>query len=219
MFTGIIQTTGIVSGLEKKGSETRMRISQVQAFDALSLGESIAVNGVCLSVEDFGRDWFYVYASAQTMGVTNLGALRHGDRVNLERALCLRDRLGGHLVSGHVDCLGKITAVDKAGESVIYTVSFPEHFSMQVIDKGSVALDGVSLTVIGCGPDFLKVNIIPATRKESTVSEWTKGSLVNMETDIIGKYVEKMLGARINDRNNTKSESRITGNFLREHGF
>ncbi len=219
MFTGIIQTIGIVSGLEKKGSETRMRISPVEAFKSLNLGESIAVNGVCLSVEDFDRDRFYVYASAQTMGVTNLGNLRFGDKLNLERALSLSDRLGGHLVSGHVDCQGKITSVEKTGESIIYTVSFPEKFARQVIDKGSVALDGISLTVIDCGPDFLRVNIIPATLKETTVSGWTKGSLINMETDIIGKYVEKMLGARIKDGEVPKSESRITGNFLREHGF
>ncbi len=219
MFTGIIQTTGAVAGLEKKGPETRMRISPDQVFAELNLGESIAVNGVCLTVEDFGKDWFYVYASSQTMNVTNLGILKHGHKVNLERALSLGDRLGGHLVSGHVDCQGKISAVEKAGESIIYTISFPELHSRQVIDKGSVALDGISLTVIGCGPDFLKVNIIPATLKETAVSGWTKGSLVNMETDIIGKYVEKMLGPWIKNEKPPKPESRITGDFLRQHGF
>lgn len=219
MFTGIIQTTGAVSGLEKKGTETRMRITPVRAFKSLVLGESIALNGVCLSVEDFGKDWFYVYASTQTMSVTNLGALKHGDKLNLERALSLGDRLGGHLVSGHVDCLGKISFIEKAGESVIYTISFPGDYSRQVIDKGSVALDGISLTIIDCGADYLRVNIIPATRKETTISGWTMGSLLNMETDLIGKYVENMLGSWIKDKSDPKPESRITGSFLREHGF
>ncbi|MFP4455454.1 MAG: riboflavin synthase [Desulfonatronovibrio sp.] len=218
MFTGIIQTIGTVSGLENKGSETRLRISPRQAFKSLSLGESIAVNGVCLTVEDFGKDWFYAYASAQTLSITNLGGLGYGSRVNLERALSLGDRLGGHLVSGHVDCLGKVSSVEKAGESIIYTISFPERFSSQVIDKGSVTLDGISLTITGCGPGYLTVNIIPATRKETIVSQWTKGGLVNMETDLIGKYVEKMLGSR-SGQSNEQSGSRITGDFLREHGF
>jgi riboflavin synthase len=219
MFTGIIQTTGVVSGLEKKGPEIRMKISLESTFQNLSRGESIAVNGVCLTVEDFGRDWFYVYASSQTMKITNLGSLKHGHKVNLERALSLGDRLGGHLVSGHVDCLGKIISIEKAGESIIYTISFPEQYSRQVIDKGSVALDGISLTVIECGSDFLIVNIIPATQKETTVSDWTKGSRVNMETDLIGKYVEKMLGSAVTGKSDQKPESRITGDFLREHGF
>ncbi|MFO7728847.1 MAG: riboflavin synthase [Desulfonatronovibrio sp.] len=218
MFTGIIQTIGTVSGLEKKGSETRLRIAPCQAFKSLDLGESIAVNGVCLTVEDFGQDWFYAYASAQTMSITNLGGLGYSSKVNLERALSLGDRLGGHLVSGHVDCLGKVSSVQKAGESVIYTVSFPERFSSQVIDKGSVTLDGISLTITGCGSGYLTVNIIPATQKDTIVSQWTKGSVVNMETDLIGKYVEKMLGLRTG-RSDDQSGSRITGDFLREHGF
>ncbi len=219
MFTGIIQSAGTISGLEKKGAETRLRISPAKAFKDLIFGESIAVNGVCLTVENFGKDWFYVYASGQTMSITNLGFLKQGRKVNLERALTLGDRLGGHLVSGHVDCLGKVTFIEKAGESVIYNVSFPEQYSRQVIDKGSVALDGISLTVIECGSGFLSVNIIPATQKETTVSDWTKSSLVNMETDLIGKYVEKMLGSVLKDRNDQKPENRITGDFLREHGF
>lgn len=218
MFTGIIQTIGTVSGLDKKGSETRLRISPRQMLKSLSLGESIAVNGVCLTVEDFGQDWFYAYASSQTMSITNLGGLGYGSDVNLERALSLGDRLGGHLVSGHVDCLGNVSSVQKAGESVVYTISFPERYSRQVIDKGSVALDGISLTITGCGSGYLTVNIIPATQKETIVSHWTKGSLVNMETDLIGKYVEKMLGSGPGP-NNEQSGSRITGDFLREHGF
>lgn len=219
MFTGLIQTTGIISSLESRGSETRMRIVPGKPFSSLELGESIAVNGVCLTVEDFAQDWFYVYASAQTMGLTNLKHLKTGHKVNLERALCIGDRLGGHLVSGHVDCQARISSIAKSGESIIYTLSFPETFSRQVIDKGSVALDGISLTVIECGPDFLKVNIIPATQKETTISSWTMGTQVNMETDIIGKYVEKMLSSGSRHKMANKSESKISDTFLKEHGF
>ncbi|RQD64722.1 MAG: riboflavin synthase [Desulfonatronovibrio sp. MSAO_Bac4] len=219
MFTGLIQTIGKINGLEPKGSETRLRIALVNPFSNLSHGESIAVNGVCLTVEDFGKNWFYAYASSQTMHVTNLKHLKQGDTVNLERALSLGDRLGGHLVSGHVDCQAEITAVEKAGESVIYTLTYPESFSRQVISKGSIALDGISLTVIDCGNGFLKVNIIPATQKETTINSWTTGSLINMETDVIGKYVERMLGPMLESTEENKSGSRINSDFLKEHGF
>ena len=219
MFTGLVQTTGIVSALESSGSETRMRIAPQKEFESLVLGESIAVNGVCLTVEDFGAGWFYVYASRQTKSVTTLGSLNSGHKVNLERALRIGDRLGGHLVSGHVDCLGRISALEKAGESVVYTVTFPRDYQNQVIDKGSVTLDGISLTVTNCGADYLRVNIIPATRKETTAIQWKVGSLVNMETDVIGKYVEKMLGAVMSDSSKAKPDSSITDDFLRKHGF
>ncbi len=219
MFTGIIQTTGVVSSLEIKGPETRMRIAPIRPFQALSRGESIAVNGVCLTVEDFTREWFHVYASSQTMKVTNLGFLKQGQKVNLERALSMGDRLGGHLVSGHVDCLAAVISAEDDGESRIYHLSFPEEYSGQIIDKGSVALDGISLTVISCGPDNLKVNIIPATRKETTVSQWKMGAKVNMETDMIGKYVQKTLRSGAGQVKDRKPGSGITGDFLREHGF
>ncbi|WP_045216739.1 riboflavin synthase [Desulfonatronovibrio magnus] len=219
MFTGLIQTTGTVSGIESRGTETRMRLVPAKALSNLELGESIAVNGVCLTVEDFGQDWFYVYASSQTMGLTNLKALKLGHKVNLERALRMGDRLGGHLVSGHVDCQARISGIAKSGESVIYTLSFPDTFSRQIIDKGSVALDGISLTVIECGQEFLKVNIIPATQKETTINSWTMGTHINMETDIIGKYVEKMLSVRHGHEKVKKPESKISNSFLHEHGF
>lgn len=219
MFTGLIQTLGKINALEPKGSETRMRIAPARPFSSLSHGESIAVNGVCLTVEDFGKNWFYAYASSQTMNVTNLKHLKQGHAVNLERALSLGDRLGGHLVSGHVDCLAEITSVEKAGESVIYTIKYPQAFSKQVISKGSIALDGISLTVIDCGDGFLKVNIIPATQKETTINSWTTGSLINMETDVIGKYVEKMLGPMFESAGQNKPKGRINSDFLKEHGF
>jgi len=169
-------------------------------------------------VETFGRGWFTAYASAETMSVTNLGALSVSSSVNLERALAMGDRLGGHIVSGHVDCLAEVLTVRQAGESRIYRLGFPAEFATQVIPKGSVALDGISLTVNDCGHDYLEVNIIPATQRETTISGWSSGRQVNMETDVIGKYVQRMLSPWTSGPAGPEP-SKITPDFLKEHGF
>lgn len=216
MFTGIIQGRGRIDGLEKRGAETRFSVRPDFALRDYARGESIAVNGVCLTVETFGAGWFTAYASGETLAVTSLGSLRMGSPVNLERALALGDRLGGHLVSGHVDCLAEVTAVREAGQSRIYRLRFPEQFAHHVIPKGSVALDGVSLTVNDCGSNYLEVNIIPATQRETTIAGWTAGQHVNMETDVIGKYVARMLAPW------SKPDSEptaITLDFLKKNGF
>lgn len=218
MFTGLIQTTGRISGLSSAGRETRMRIQPIRKMSGLEHGESIAVNGVCLTVEEFSLDWFHVYASSQTMSVTNLGRLRPGDVVNLERALTLKDRLGGHLVSGHVDCQASVAQIEKAGQSTIFKLNFPGEFATQVVDKGSVTLDGISLTIIDCGPDHLKVNIIPSTMKDTTISGWKPGTMVNMETDIIAKYVQKFLSAST-EKGSGKVSTGMDQEFLKQHGF
>ena len=218
MFTGLIQGTGIIAAVEKKGLETRFTVRPGFVMHDPRPGESIAVNGACLTAENFSRDTFHVYASAQTMSVTNLKALSTGSHVNLERALALGDRLGGHLVSGHVDCLAGVEDIQAAGESKKITLVFPEEFNPQVINKGSVALDGVSLTITGCGPGWLQVNIIPATWKETTIALLKKGFQVNMETDLIGKYVQNMLGPWIANQAQARG-SKIDMDFLRQHGF
>ena len=218
MFTGIIQGLGHVLTMDRRGNETRITLRPDFSLTDYALGESIAVNGVCLTVETFGQGWFTAYASAETMSVTNLGALRVSSRVNLERALALGDRLGGHVVAGHVDCLAEVLTVSQVGESRLYRLGFPVRFAAQVIPKGSVALDGISLTVNDCGQDYLEVNIIPATQQETTIAAWTPGRRVNMETDVIGKYVERMLAPWGASADRPKP-SAITPDFLREHGF
>ncbi|EFI35087.1 riboflavin synthase, alpha subunit [Desulfonatronospira thiodismutans ASO3-1] len=218
MFTGLIQGTGRVAATEKKGLETRFTIRPGFVLSDPRPGESIAVNGVCLTAENFSRDAFHVYASAQTISVTSLKDLGTGSHVNLERALALGDRLGGHIVSGHVDCLARVEDIRADGESRRITLVFPEELSPQVIDKGSVALDGVSLTITGCGPGWLQVNIIPATWKETTLAGWKKGTQVNMETDLIGKYVQNMLGPWLEGRSRDQG-GRLDMDFLRQHGF
>ena len=220
MFTGLVQGMGTIRGVESRGAETRLRISPNFSLTDYRPGESIAVNGVCLTMEQYGRDWFSAYASAETMGLTNLGKLTTGSTVNLERALALGDRLGGHLVSGHVDCTATVTSISPAGESKIFRLSFPAEFGPQIIAKGSVALDGISLTVNGCGPDFLEVNIIPATQAETTISKWKPGTRINMETDLIGKYVQNMLAPwQGGEKTTERPTSSMSLDFLHKHGF
>ena len=218
MFTGLVQTTGRLLQMQARGDERRFVIEPAAPMPALTVGESIAVNGVCLTVEAgsiVGERRFGLYASGQTLSLTTLGQLRQGDVVNLERALAVGDRLGGHLVAGHVDCIATVADRRPDGESTRFTLGFPQAFGPQVVDKGSVALDGISLTITGCGDDWLAVNIIPATIAETTISRWTPGSKVNMETDVIAKYVQKMLAAW----NGSPAKPSITEDFLRSHGF
>ena len=218
MFTGLVQGKGSISKAENRGKETRFTVRASGIKDYVK-GESIAINGVCLTVETYSDTWFTCYASKETMSVTNLGNLKKGSMVNYERALAMGDRLGGHIVSGHVDCLGAVDSVRPEGESRIYRIKFPIEHGKYVVPKGSVALDGISLTVNDCGPDYLEVNIIPETQEETTISMWTPGYAVNIETDIIGKYVERMVTPWTAQKSEDKPQSKITMDFLREHGF
>jgi riboflavin synthase len=221
MFTGLVQTTGTIRSIEARGGESRLRVEiPADSLPNLVLGESIAVNGACLSVETFGQNWFTAYASAETLSRTNLGDLTTGSIANLERALALGDRLGGHLVSGHVDCLASVSAVTPAGQSRIYRLSFPSEHGVYVIEKGSVTLDGISLTVNACGADWLEVNIIPETQRATTIAKWKSGYSVNMETDLIGKYVRRMVAPWTGDDTPPDSaDGGITEEFLRMNGF
>ncbi len=217
MFTGLVMGLGRIVSAEKRTDETRFRIKALFNMDNIVLGESIAVNGACLTVETAGQNEFTAYASAETLDKSNLGDLKPGSQVNLERALALGDRLGGHLVSGHVDCLAVVESATPVGQSVRLRLTFPEEFSVFVVPKGSVALDGVSLTVNECGAGFLTVNIIPSTQGATTIPSWKPGVTVNMETDMLGKYVLRMLGPWQEAK--AGGASKITEAFLREHGF
>lgn len=221
MFTGIIQGQGEVRSLRKTGAECRICLRPLFSLTDIVDGESIAVNGACLSVEEHGADTFTAYASSETLSRTTLGNLQTGHLVNLERALALGDRLGGHLVSGHVDCLATVSEVRQVGQSLRCRLSFPAEFGVEVISKGSVTLDGISLTVNDCGPDFLEVNIIPDTQKRTTMLHWRSGVSVNMETDLIGKYVRNLLGpwAAANGKNAAPKSSGLNMEFLLRQGF
>jgi riboflavin synthase len=214
MFTGLIIGLGEVADIAPGSGEYRFTFRPLFPAPAWVKGESIAVNGVCLSVETFEPLTFTTYASRETLQLSNLGSLRRGDKVNLERALALGDRLGGHLVSGHVDGIAHIESIRDAGSSKSIRISFPAEFSAQVIPKGSVALDGISLTINHCGPGLLEVNLIPETRQATTAGFWKTGQALNLETDMLGKYVERMLLAW---KENTSGSSRLTMDFLREN--
>ena len=218
MFTGLVLGKGELLRSEPLGADRRLVIRCGVALPDLVVGESVAVNGACLTVES-GRDTtFGAYASAETLSRTNLDRLKPGGAVNLERALRVGDRLGGHIVSGHVDCLARVLEVRPAGLSRRIRLSFPVEFAPEVIPKGSVTLDGVSLTVNDCGNDFLEVNVIPETGNSTIVADWKPGDAVNMETDVLGKYVRRVLSFRSDDAG-TRAEPRLNLDFLREHGF
>lgn len=203
MFTGIIEVLGKILFICELHAQAKFRIQCNFIPMDLQRGASIAINGVCLTVEEFGNDWFEVYASSETMQLTNLQYLHTGDLVNLERALLIGARLGGHFVTGHVDTVATVKTISNAGESKIVKLEFAPQFGDYFVTKGSVALDGISLTVNRCGKDFIEVNIIPETQKVTTISRWNIGYQANMETDLIGKY----LGAK-------QKNSEITLEFL-----
>lgn len=219
MFTGLIAGQGEIVRIDASGGETRFGLHPLFPLRDVVVGESIAVNGACLTVETFTNtsegdcSYFSVYASGETMRRTTLKNLRLGGRVNLERALAMGDRLGGHIVAGHVDCTATVADIKEAGESRIFQIKFDKSLSNQIIQKGSVTLDGVSLTVNDCGAGYLSVNVIPETQAVTTIGTWRSGSEINMETDIIGKYVQHML------KPYSSSSERITFDFLRENGF
>ncbi len=215
MFTGIINGQGQVCSVHKSGQETRLSIQALFALNNIEIGESIAVNGVCLTVESGKNNTFFAYASAETIAHTNLGSLSQGSIVNLERALALGQRLGGHIVSGHVDALAKVVSITNVGESRCIRLNFEQSFAPEVIKKGSVTLDGISLTINNCEQNFLEVNIIPETWESTTVKQWQVGSLVNLETDIIGKYVRHLLLPWQAER----TQSKVSLQLLAENGF
>jgi riboflavin synthase, alpha subunit len=215
MFTGLVLGMGETVRISPGSGESRFRFRPLFACPSWVRGESIAVNGACLTVETFDNESFTAYSSQETLSLTTLGDLRPGGRVNLERALAMGDRLGGHLVSGHVDGVAVVQSVSDASSSRCFVIRVPEEFSPQIISKGSIALDGISLTVNRCGPDFLEVNVIPETRAVTTVGFWKAGTRLNFETDLIGKYVERMLSAW----KDSSPGKKLSMDFLREHGF
>ena len=194
MFTGIIEDIGRVSGIKRKQKESVFTF-EVHKIDIaeVELGESIAVNGACLTVASLGKNTFTVDASRETLSKTNLGKLKSGSRVNLERSLRVGAKLGGHLVNGHVDGVGSALSKKKHGDSIEFRFSVPDALAKYIVQKGSVAVDGVSLTVNEVkGSDF-SVNIIPYTLEETIFGALKAGDDVNIECDIIGKYVEKFV--------------------------
>ena len=216
MFTGIIQGLGTV--VEKRPAGGGMVFLLEAGFDVTDPeeGESIAVNGACLTARNIRGRRFSVDVSPESLDRTGLGSLEVGDTVNLERALRLADRLGGHLVSGHVDLRGRVEERRTVGDFTLFTFSLDSELARYVIEKGSITIDGVSLTVNSCTGNRFSVSIIPHTLAVTTLGQLQQGDRVNIEVDIIGKYVEKLLSEQSVA---TGSGSRINPAFLAEHGF
>jgi len=215
MFTGLIQELGVVQALKRGADSARLAVSAPGIIKDIQLGDSIAVNGVCLTVVSSGRDVFWAEVMAETMAKTNLGHLRSGDRVNLELALKLGDRMGGHLVSGHIDGVGMIAGKAEYDIATVFTIHAPEEVMVYLVKKGSVAVDGISLTVVDIEKDSFRVSLIPHTTQATTLGYKKYGDTVNLEADLIGKYVERLL----NHRKDIEEKKGITFEFLAEHGF
>ncbi len=216
MFTGIIQGLGTL--VEKRPAGGGMIFGLEADFQLTDPeeGESIAVNGACLTARNINGSRFYVDVSPESLQRTGLGRLQTGNRVNLERALRLSDRLGGHLVSGHVDAQGQVAQRRSTGDFTLFTFSLDPSLTKYVIEKGSITINGVSLTVNTCERDRFSVSIIPHTLAVTTLGALKEGDRVNIEVDMIGKYVEKLLAER---SPGDDSKSRINPGFLAEHGF
>lgn len=200
MFTGLIEGTGIVRALNREGGDMSVAIAPRFDIPDASVGDSIAVDGVCLTITGVEAGRFTAFISMETLSRSTLGSLRSGDEVNLERALRLSDRLGGHLVLGHVDGIGVISGKSPRNKSWLLKVGMARELFRYVIEKGSIAIDGVSLTVNRCGPGFVEVNIIPQTGRETCLISKRIGSEVNIETDLVGKYIEKLVSPAAHTR-------------------
>jgi riboflavin synthase len=196
MFTGIIEEMGTVKALRRSGGAARLSVSASAVLEGTALGDSICVNGVCLTVVELGTREFSADVAVETLKVTNLGELSPGAPVNLERALQLSSRIGGHLVSGHVDAVGRIQGKREEGTGWRLIFDAPEQVLRYVIKKGSIAIDGVSLTVADVDRSGFSVAMIPHTAKLTTLGHKSAGDSVNLEADLIGKYVERLLEGR-----------------------
>lgn len=216
MFTGIIQGLGTLFEKRPAGGGMIFGLEADFALTDPEEGESIAVNGACLTARNITGRRFYVDVSPESLARTILGRLQTGHRVNLERALRLSDRLGGHLVSGHVDAQGQVEQRRNAGDFTLFTFSLDPGLTRYVIEKGSIAINGVSLTVNSCERDRFSVSIIPHTLAVTTLGALRQGDWVNIEVDMIGKYVEKLLTEKSVGGG---MQSRINPAFLAEHGF
>ncbi len=219
MFTGIVTQVGQVKKRLDKGNVAAFEIKTAGGFlRQLKLGDSVCVNGVCLTVAKKGKSSFMVQAVPETLHATNLDSLKAGSLVNLEPSCRVGDELGGHVVTGHVDAVGRITKIERGSESLTLQIQAPEVIIQHLIVKGSITLDGISLTVQEVGTDFFKVAIIPYTFKHTNLKAKSEGFLVNLEADLFAKYIKKYV-CEMSASTGEQPFSPITEKFLKEQGF
>ena len=217
MFTGIIQAIGEVAALEPRGEDLRLRVRTGKLdLDGVRIGDSIATSGVCLTVVELPGDGYWADVSGETLAVTGIGKLKVGDRVNLEKALTPSTPLGGHLVSGHVDGIGEVVSRRDDGRSVRFRMRAPDKLARYIAAKGSVCVDGISLTVNAVEGAAFELNIVPHTLAETTMGEFQAGRTFNLEVDIIARYLERLL---LGDRAAQPGTGGVTKDLLQRCGF
>ena len=224
MFTGIVEEVGKMKSLAITGTSGKIAIRAKKVLEGTKIGDSIAVNGICLTVVSLQPDGFTADVMAETVRRSSLGKGRAGDHVNLERAMPADGRFGGHIVSGHIDGMGTIRSLKREENAVWVTVETTQKILELIVEKGSICIDGISLTVVGVGENAFQVSVIPHTGEETTLLRKSPGDLVNLETDIVGKYVQKLRGlprtASVEQMPDARRKSTgITMEFLEEYGI
>ena len=222
MFTGIIEEIGEIAGVKRGQVSSRLAIRGTKIFSDLKLGDSVAVNGVCLTATSISGDIFEADVMAETLRRTNLGGFSNGTRVTLERAMAAGGRFGGHIVSGHIDGTGRVSSLVREENAVWVRIDAEDKILRYIIEKGSIAIDGISLTVAETGPGYFKVSIIPHTGEETTLLRRRPGDIVNLENDVVGKYVERLLNFSAGNGEAFGQKAKAGGidlNLLSENGF
>ena len=217
MFTGIIEEIGSVISSGLTGGSGDLRIGAALILEECKLGDSIAVNGVCLTVTRIADREIAFDVSAETLRRSNLGILKRGDQVNLERALAANGRFGGHMVSGHIDGTGTLNDRRREGNAIIFTFSAPPAIIRYLIEKGSIAIDGISLTIVTLAEDNFSVAVIPHSLQQTTLGKKEIGAMVNLENDLVAKYIEKLLQPKNSNPDNQASTLNLE--LLKKHGF
>lgn len=216
MFTGIIEELGTIRGVSLTKDDGELQIAATTVLGGTKLGDSIAVNGTCLTVTKLEKDGFTAFVMAESLRRTNLGNLKRGSVVHLERAMAADGRFGGHMVTGHIDGQGTFLSQKPEGQAVVLTIGADPEILSGIVEKGSIAIDGTSLTVMDVGKDSFRVGIIPHTGGHTALLDRPKGYTCNLETDVIGKYIQKFLAK---NTESTPKKSTLTMDFLRENGF
>lgn len=217
MFTGIIESVGQVQSVQPVGGDVRLKIQTKLDMSDVHLGDSIATNGICLTVIEFGEDWYAADVSRESLHRTTLGQWKAGQTVNVEKAMLPTTRFGGHIVSGHVDGLGEITLVREDARSLYFEVTAPVELAKYLAEKGSVTVDGISLTINHLRGNVISLNLIPHTADRTNIGSWKQGAQVNLEVDVLARYIERlMLGDKAAEQTAT---SNISMDFLAQNGF
>ena len=218
MFTGLIEEVGTIQNVRRGARSCVLTIGCKKVLEGSQIGDSIAVNGVCLTVTGMGGSYYTADVMAETMNRSSLGQLSTGASVNLERAMPANGRFGGHIVSGHIDGTGTVQSIEPDDNAIWYTIAAKPNLLRYIVEKGSITIDGISLTVAYVDEHCFKVSIIPHTQQVTALHDRGVGDIVNLECDIIGKYVEKLLQPAAAEEE-TKKESGITEDFLKKYGF